>query len=471
MRQRWIRNISINGAQQITNQLLGLAIFYIISRELSKTDFGVLNWALALLFSCFTILSFGIDQLAVRKMAAGENVTAFFSAYAWHVLLWGTALSTVLVCIYWQWPGTTTRLLLLLCSGKLLLFFTTPIRQAAQGREQFHLLAIMSVVSNGIRAAGLLFSSLLHPISLHQVIYLFILGDSIECMVCVYLYLRYLNIPVSLSYPRQAYRSLLREAWPQLGVVLATSALAKFDWLLIGTLASASTLAEYSFAYKAFEISTMPLLIIAPLLIPRFTKYVSRPWPDAAHDLAALLRIEMIACCLVLVLVNTGWAPVIDPLTRGKYGQVNTPVIFLLSLCTPFLYLNNLLWTMLFAKGELKSIFSVIAITCGVNIAANCLLVPFAASTGAAAAYLIAQLIQTGLYLRKSRPVRLLTISKPLIGCLLCAGCAIWMAGYIPAGPFITLPVAALIYLGLLLPVRQLLSQDIRSAVRLLSYE
>ncbi len=48
--------------------------------------------------------------------------------------------------------------------------------------------------------------------------------------------------------------------------------MSRFDWILIGIVISSSKLAEYSFAYKIFEVSTLPLLVIAPIMIPLFTR-------------------------------------------------------------------------------------------------------------------------------------------------------------------------------------------------------
>jgi O-antigen/teichoic acid export membrane protein len=59
--------------QLVANQLFGLVIFYILSTSLSKDNFGLLNLALAILLGVFNILSCGMDQLVVKKIAADDD--------------------------------------------------------------------------------------------------------------------------------------------------------------------------------------------------------------------------------------------------------------------------------------------------------------------------------------------------------------------------------------------------------------
>jgi len=117
--------------------------------------------------------------------------------------------------------------------------------------------------------------------------------------------------------------------------------MARLDWIFLGLMASNIILANYSFAYKVFEVSTLPLLIIAPLLMPRFTKIFRAGAvvdDKKMNELFILLRYEMIIACGVALALNILWVPVIDFITHNKYGAVNKQTILILSLCLPFLY-------------------------------------------------------------------------------------------------------------------------------------
>jgi O-antigen/teichoic acid export membrane protein len=163
---------------------------------------------------------------------------------------------------------------------------------------------------------------------------------------------------------------------------------------------SSIKLAEYSFAWKLFEAATLPLLIIAPIMIPLFTRLFKQPGHEA--DISFFLEWQIITACFIGLLLNMGWAPAIDLITDGKYGLVNNNTIFILSFGMPLLYFNNYLWTINFAKGKLRMIFFIIAVGFAVNITACCVLIPLFQNEGAATAYLLSLLVQTVFYIRKT---------------------------------------------------------------------
>ncbi len=176
MKGKFIRNISANTFQLAINQLFGFAIFYILSRELDKNNFGQINWALAVLLTSFSILSCGIDQVTVKKIAAGDDPHSVLSLYICHVLMAGGLFYGALFIgqiLFPNLPGQY-HILLLLGIGKLMFFFSSPFKQLANGLEKFNLLAYMSVGSNIIRGTGLVVVALLHSVSMSSVILVFI---------------------------------------------------------------------------------------------------------------------------------------------------------------------------------------------------------------------------------------------------------------------------------------------------------
>ena len=147
MKKRLIQNLSVNTIQLIINQLLGLGIFYVLSTGLDKNSFGQINLSLAILLAVFNILSFGIDQLVIKKIAAGANIRSLLSIYFFHVIITGFVFYGLLFLGSALFPHTDRlyNILLLIGIGKLMIFFSTPFKQAANGMERFKLLAYMSV--------------------------------------------------------------------------------------------------------------------------------------------------------------------------------------------------------------------------------------------------------------------------------------------------------------------------------------
>jgi O-antigen/teichoic acid export membrane protein len=470
MKSRLVKNISANAIQLIVNQIFGFGIFYVLSIGLDKYNFGQINLVLAILLAVFNILSFGIDQLIIKKIAAGTEVSSILSIYMLHVLLTGLVFYAVLIIGYFlfQSDNYTYNLLLLIAIGKAMLFFSTPLKQVANGLEKFKLLAYMSVGSNILRCLALVGFYLIYHLSVFTIVSVFVFGDIAETLVCFFLFDRSIKLKVDVKWDRTGYSNLLRESLPQTGVVLITSALARFDWIFIGFMVSAVKLAEYSFAYKIFEIATLPLLAIAPILIPRFTKLFQQT-DFRINDLKLLVRIEMIVAALVALALNICWSPVIDSLTSGKYGLINVKTIFILSLCMPFLYVNNFLWTIFFAQGRLKAILISFIITLMVNVGFDIILIPIFKNEGGAFAFLLACVVQTIYYLKKNTVAGLTHIWLPLILCNASALISGFTAKMLFTNYWVALPAAIVFYVIMLFVSAQLKLSDRRSLTVLFS--
>lgn len=406
MKKKFLRDISANLLQVVINQLCGLTIFYILSAALAKNDFGEINWTLAVLLTTFNILSFGIDQVTIKKIAAGNNTRVTLSAYMMHVLISGLLLYGILLGSKFFFKGffQTHQFLLLIGIGKLMIFFSTPFKQVATGLEKFRALLYMAICSNILRSLALLVLAFTHQLNVEIIVLIFIGGDIAELIVCLLITKYYLKIPLTLQWNTSNYTALVKESLPQLGVAIFTSAMARLDWIFLGLMASTIVLANYSFAYKVFEVATLPLLIIAPLLMPRFTKIFQQGAAvidKKMNDLFTLLRYEIIIACGVALALNILWVPVIDLITKNKYGAVNKHTILILSFCLPFLYFINFFWTISFVQGHLKRIFYTSFICFVINLTSTIALIPFFSGEGAAVAYLVSIIIQSLLFYRQ----------------------------------------------------------------------
>jgi O-antigen/teichoic acid export membrane protein len=223
---------------------------------------------------------------------------------------------------------------------------------------------------------------------------------------------------------------------------------------------SAVKLAEYSFAYKVFELSTLPLLAIAPLLIPWFTRIFKDGATPDTNKLKLLARMEMVVAAFTIVLINSCWSPVIDRLTAGKYGAVNERIIFILTLCIPLIYLTNFLWTISFAKGRLKMILTAFAITLAVNVIVDIILIPIFKNEGAAIGYLAGYVAQTTYFIIKNDVKELNNVVYPLLICTACACLSVFGAKLLFVNAWVEVGGGVLFYLVGLIATRQIKARD-----------
>src|ERR1035438_5571133 len=238
MKSKLIHDISASSLQVIINPVCGVVIFYVLSVFFYKNDFGEINWSLAVLLTVFSILSLGIDQVTVKKIAEGIEPQKILSLYFVHVIITGGLFYLLLLIAHSIFPAFHHDLLIFLGFGKLMIFFASPFKQLVNGLEKFRLLLYMSVCSNVIRSILLIVFGLGSHLSLSLVVIILIIGDTIEFVISVIITKNILKIPLHVTISRNAYLDLVKGSLPQAGVVIFTSAIARFDWIFLGILAS-----------------------------------------------------------------------------------------------------------------------------------------------------------------------------------------------------------------------------------------
>lgn len=468
MKEKILKDIFASSAQVISNQVASLVIFLITSTYLLKYVFGELNWCIAIIAVIISLLSFGIEPIIVKRIAAGADIRETTGLYILHTLFTGLLFAIAMLFISIKTPFffQSHSSFILLSVSFLLSYFSSPFKQLANGKQWFHYLAAMSIISNLVRAACLLLLIFTNSFSLYSVLLVFVASSLCELLLSIWLMLKKTGTALlKLSWNRIKYFSLVKESLPQLGVAFFSISLARFDWIFLGIMTSKVITADYSFAYKVFELCTMPLLIIGPLILPRFAKLFS---PDQQNNLQekkesffVFVRLEIIIGSFIALLLNLAWVPVIDGITGNKYGAVNVNTIFILSCSMPFLYVTNFLWTINFAQGHLKQILSIITITFFINIIGNIALIPLWQGAGAAIAFLIATVIQTIIYMRKTKFQHLSGIWIPLIICPVSGMLSGWLAMTAFNNYWLIIPFAIILFTVLLILCRQIMVKDL----------
>jgi O-antigen/teichoic acid export membrane protein len=466
MKKKFFKDISASTIQVILNQLLGLLVFLITSRYLAKSAYGELNWSLAILTFIITVLSLRLEQVVVQKVAAGDNPSKALTLFAGHNFFAGLTFYLLLLLISVLFPVFFQQhnLLLILAVSQLLNFFALPFKQVVNGKEHFRLLTLMSSIANIIRSAWLLWVILFSVLTIQQVLLIYIVSAFAELVLNLYIVTFHLKIKLSRQWTIQDYYNLLRESLPQIGVVFLNACIARLDWILLGVFTTSAITAEYSFAYKIFELCPLPMLIAAPVLLSRFSKYFSSNTAGALlqkkTELTFFIRYAMIAATLIPLVLNIVWVPLIDALTENKYGAVNKTTFLLLSFSIPFQYMINLFWTIEFAQHQLSRIFRITAITCLIIVVGDLLMIPLLNGTGAAMVYLLATATEYIIYLRLSIFIKIKESWQSLLYCIAAAVSSALAVEYLKSSLYIKTAIAVSLYIVLLFISRQAKTSD-----------
>ncbi len=405
--------------QAISVQVLGAFFFYFISVYLSKDDFGVISWTNAVSILITTVLGFGLEQVVVRRVAASRQSDWAATAFFIHSIT-GFLITFLFLLLLNNIMGTKAGLYkqlpwFFLAQG--LIFIGVPLKQFLNAKEKFTPYGVISIISNigKIAAAWLLLKQGI--LYINTVLAILICAGVFELVgLLVYLLAK---TSFDLKFRFKAYIKLIRESSAQYISVIFDISLSRMDWILLGIMTSTSILADYSFAYRAYELSRLPMLIIAPIILPRFARLLSGNGNiniEYQKYITAFNVVELFFAALIPLILNILWVPVISLITHGKYGSSNSLQFLILSGCIPLQFFINLLWSISFAAKKYKSVSTVTVVCAVTNVCLNLILIPRFGGLGAATAFLGTTLLQALLYYRLvNRQITLISIWPILI--------------------------------------------------------
>ncbi|WP_295791243.1 polysaccharide biosynthesis C-terminal domain-containing protein [Mucilaginibacter sp.] len=418
-KHRLLTKIFSSGLQAISVQVLGAFFFYFISVYLSKDDFGVISWTNAVSILITTVLGFGLEQVVVRRVAASRQSDWAATAFFIHSIT-GFLITFLFLLLLNNIMGTKAGLYkqlpwFFLAQG--LIFIGVPLKQFLNAKEKFTPYGVISIISNigKIAAAWLLLKQGI--LYINTVLAILICAGVFELVgLLVYLLAK---TSFDLKFRFKAYIKLIRESSAQYISVIFDISLSRMDWILLGIMTSTSILADYSFAYRAYELSRLPMLIIAPIILPRFARLLSGNGNiniEYQKYITAFNVVELFFAALIPLILNILWVPVISLITHGKYGSSNSLQFLILSGCIPLQFFINLLWSISFAAKKYKSVSTVTVVCAVTNVCLNLILIPRFGGLGAATAFLGTTLLQALLYYRLvNRQITLISIWPILI--------------------------------------------------------
>jgi len=285
-----------------------------------------------------------------------------------------------------------------------LVFIGIPLKQFLNAKEKFTPYGVISIISNvaKIIAAWLLLRG--GNLHINTVLIVLICAAAFDFAgLLIYLLAK---TSFNLKFRFKAYKKLIKESAGQYISVIFDISLSRMDWILLGIMASSSILADYSFAYRAYELARLPMLIMAPIILPRFARLFAGSGNTGIEYqklIGSFNVVELFFAALIPLILNILWAPVVSIITNGKYGNSNSSQFLILSLCIPLQFFINLLWSISFAGKKYKSV-STITVACAItNVCLNLILITKFNGLGAAIAFFTTSLLQAFLYYRLVR--------------------------------------------------------------------
>jgi O-antigen/teichoic acid export membrane protein len=461
-----------SGLQAIAVQVLAAAFFYLISIYLSKDNFGMISWMNAMSTFLTTVLGLGLEQVVTRRIAASNRSDWAAAALLWHSVTGFIITLAILLIINVMVKNAAGVLHYLpwFFAAQGLIYMGIPLKQFLNAKERFTPYAIIAMISNSCKIIAAYWLMQLHLLNTATVTITLISTSGFEFISL----LTYIIIKTNFGFRFyfKAYLKLIRESAAQYISVIFDISLSRMDWILLGTMATNAVLADYSFAYRASELARLPMYIIAPMILPRFSRLLAGGnKPDAQQQLqiVSFNSTVLFFAALIPLSLNILWTPLVGLITHGKYGATNSLQFFILSLGIPFLFFINLLWSVSFSAKKYRSVTSITVACAVVNIVLNLVLIPKFNGLGASVAFLITTLLQVVLYYRLvGRQVMLVSL-RPLIVFTALAGIIYFIIIRLNVHFAVQLLIAVALYIFIGLISKQITKQHLYNFKQFLS--
>lgn len=406
--KRFLKDVSASAVQIAVTQVANLIIFYLISKYISKEDFGFYNWSMAVVTTLVTVLSLGMDVIYVRRVSTDFKSVLSSKIHFYHTTITGLLLILTVAVLkqFFHFSGSHEVIFILALTSQVTFSIANSLRLFLNGKERFNYLAYSAIITNSIRVALILSLLIYKRFTINYILLTFIFCYLIELSINYYFKRKSLKNDENQlkleEFKWKEYFFFMKESVPQLGVIIFDSAIARVDWILMGIIGTTVATAEYSFAFKVFELSKLPYIVLAPILLSRFSKLLKKRdaliTDEQKENLQNLLNLEVIISLLIPFVLIGVWSEFFDWATDGKYGKVNELTYILLAIVIPIHYINNFLWSIGIAQNQLKVILYNIVTISILNVGFNIFLIPKYLGLGAAISYLIPSIIQLFIY-------------------------------------------------------------------------
>jgi O-antigen/teichoic acid export membrane protein len=466
-----LRNTAFRLSGEVVAKLASIAFFVVIARELGRTGFGDFMFALSFTTLLLMASGFGSDQLLAREVARAPattdawltNVTALRALTA--VPLVGLA---ALIAHATGHPADVVAAVALVGTGVALENVGHGLQGTLQAHERMDLIAA-GIVTQRIVTAAAGTTALMLGADLVLVAAIFGAGSLVGLAVMGVALARSVHRP-RITFDRSRLWPILRDSAPIGLNLLLLSVLLQGGATLVAFLAPGDASAEvgtYAAAMRLVEASLFLPSAFTAAMLPLLAR------GDADGGRAASAAGGLKALTVVLLPVGTVLIVLAEPIITVLYGESfagSVTPLRLLGASVVLFGLNAFASTVLVAADRPSAITRPLLAVAVVNVALNCVLIPWLGAEGAAIAALVSSLLLAALTLHQAaRHVGALRLSRAFAGPV-AAGAALAAVIVVLPGPAVLATVlGGVAYLAVLTAwERARWPDDLEAGVRLL---
>lgn len=458
---RLVRNFSALVGGQLVTWTMTLLWTLVVARALGPAGLGLLVSALSVTGVVSLVLALGTRNYLVREMVVDSSSAGSLIGTAVVLRLVLAPLVVVAVAGYAHFAHTSHEariVLYLVATSMVLTLLAEPLQAGFQAIEHMQYLAYsdiinktaqsllgIAVVAVGFRATGVAASMAVVAVAV---------------IVLNAVWLRRF-IVIDLRTTLRQLRTMIRESIAYWAFAVFSMLYLWIDTIMLSLMTKAEVVGWYGAPVRLFQTLMFLPVLLSTAWLPRLVSAFGEG--EAALRRAARRPVELVLMLSAPMAAGTAMiAGTLVPLLYGHAYDHAVPVMILLGLCLPPMYLNIMLSQILIAAKRQSSWTWVMVVATIVNPIFNIVLIPATqhrygnGAIGAAGSLLLTELVLVSLgFVIAGRGV---FDRSTVRRCLLTAAvsAAMWLAAYEsrPAGPLASLAIGVSVFIVLVVLLR-----------------
>jgi O-antigen/teichoic acid export membrane protein len=470
------RNVGALAGGQAVTWTMTLVWTLVVPRALGAAGFGVIMAAIAITGIFAVVFGLGTRNYLVREIAADQNEAPRLLGTAVVLRFAVAPILVVAAIVYSRLAGydhTASMVLYVTVAGTILLLLADPLQGGFQAIERMEYMAYSDVINKSAQAILGISLALLGFREVGIAACAMITAAIVLILNAVWLRG---HVRIELRTNARALARMIRESVAYWAFGIFFVLYLWIDMTMLSLMTNPTVVGWYAVPTRLFQTGMFFATVVATAWLPRLV----RAFQESPERLRAEARGPLELVLLLGLPIGAAIAAGADPVVNTLYGPDfagAVPVLVVLGLCIPAMYVNIMLNQILIAsKRQAAWTWAMVGATV-VNPVLNLLLIPLTAARydngaiGAAIALLVTEVLIVAFGVAT---VGSSVLDRRIVGRLAriaAASAALWLTAYAlrPFGPVASLAAAALAFVALVAALRVLTPEEaafLRSGAR-----
>jgi O-antigen/teichoic acid export membrane protein len=378
---RSVHGVPVYIIGELANKLIRFVAAVILARDLSVSDYGLVNVGIAVSGVTVMAVTLGLSDLGARDVAIKPGRASWIAGRVLFVRLIGV-VAVGLVLFLAALVGKGSLAPLVIATSLMSLATASSSEWILRGTERLGLLGIADFLGGAAVTVGCVLLAITHATSLLAV-GVFALGEAVTAGAC-WVATGRSTFP---QFGARGLSGLLRRSWP-IGIssVAVYAYYANVDTIILAGTRSEREAGLYTAAYRLFLAANIAGLAAAYSQLPSLSRAVARG--DDSEASASFRQIlVLLACygCAVVGVVSIGGRMILQTLYGSRYVSMS-PVLVVLCMGVAWYAVGFPAGYTLIARGRNRGFLAGSATAACVNLTLDVVLIPPFGPIGAAIA-------------------------------------------------------------------------------------